>query len=116
MGPNRWKSLGPRRPTGAAAGICRTTLSTVPVLGPEIHVFGLLKKYLASKRFATDADMKQAVTSDKRHLPQISSTPGYKPVGQILKCEIVNVDYLDVSCVPPDTRVPYLHRRVMCAT
>ena len=29
----------------------------------DIHIFGPLKKRLADKRFATDADVKQAVTS-----------------------------------------------------
>jgi hypothetical protein len=29
----------------------------------DFHLFGLLKKHLAGKQFATDANVKQAVTS-----------------------------------------------------
>ena len=43
-------------------------------------LFGHLKKHLACKRFAADADMKQVVSSTEyRHLTSISSTPACEP-------------------------------------
>jgi hypothetical protein len=51
--------------------------------GLETSDFQLLeppKKHLAGKLFATDAHVKQAVTSWFQILDNISSTPGYKPL------------------------------------
>jgi hypothetical protein len=45
----------------------------------DFHLFGPLKKHLAGKRFAKDADMKQAVTYWLSHLTQISSAMQYEP-------------------------------------
>lgn len=39
----------------------------------DFHLFGPLKQHLAGKKFAVDADMKQAVTSYIRHLTPVSS-------------------------------------------
>ena len=52
----------------------RTVIHNLPVVAPvpspirsmlssDFNLFGPLKKHLAGKRFATDADVKQAVTS-----------------------------------------------------
>jgi hypothetical protein len=60
------------------------------------HLFGPLKKLLAGKRFATDANLKHAVT---RHFTSVSSTPEYKALWpQQDRCLNVNGDYVQVSC------------------
>jgi hypothetical protein len=46
----------------------------------DFKLFEPLKKNLAGKRFATDAQVKQAVTSWLQILDNISSTPRYKPL------------------------------------
>jgi len=52
-----------------------------PRLEPsDFQLFEPLKKHLADKRFATDVQVKQAVTSRLQILDNISSTPGYKPL------------------------------------
>jgi hypothetical protein len=67
------------------------------------HLFGPLKKPLAGKRFATDTDVNQAVTSRldawhrflTRRYTSLSAT-----VGQRLRCRC---DYAEVWCVPSAT-------------
>jgi hypothetical protein len=44
----------------------------------DLQLFGSLKKHLADKGFATDADVKQTVTSCLHNLTHISSSPGHK--------------------------------------
>jgi hypothetical protein len=45
----------------------------------DLQLFGSLKKHLADKGFATEADVKQTVTSCLQNLTPLSSTPGHKP-------------------------------------
>jgi hypothetical protein len=59
-------------------------------------MIGSLKKLLAGKRFATDANLKHAVT---RHFTSFSSTPEYKALlPQQDRCLNVIGDYMQVSC------------------
>lgn len=46
----------------------------------DFHIFGLLKKYMAGKRYAADADVKQGV------FPRLQTRVVYAKVRQILKC------------------------------
>ena len=49
---------------GATAGKLWTALTTVPIVGPtNFHPFGFLLKHLTGKRLTTEADVKQATTS-----------------------------------------------------
>jgi hypothetical protein len=62
-----------------------------PHLGPsDFHLPGLLKKHLDGKRFATDANMKQAVTSSLETLDTVSfhcwDTILGAIIGHLLKC------------------------------
>jgi len=52
----------------------QTTLPTVPVSGPVIPSLRTLRKHRAGKRYAIDADVKQAVTSWLDTLTLISYT------------------------------------------
>jgi hypothetical protein len=62
-----------------------------PYLTPnDFYLFGPLTKYLAGKVFATDADMKQAVTSWLQKLDKDFFMLGYMPLchsGTIHKCQ-----------------------------
>lgn len=57
----------------------------------DFHLSGLLKKHLDGKRFATDANMKQAVTSSLETLDTVSfyhwDTILGAIIGQMLQCQ-----------------------------
>jgi hypothetical protein len=67
-GQKRWLSLGPILPTGLVAGYGGVAGWVWTIL-PRVHIvlwfrfFGPFKKHLALNLFATDGDVKQAVTS-----------------------------------------------------
>jgi hypothetical protein len=46
----------------------------------DFRIFGLLKKHMAGKRYAADADVKQVVS------PRLQTRVVYAKVRQILKC------------------------------
>jgi len=59
---------------GTTAGRFWITLSTTRSPTQLFHFFGPLRKHLAGKRYAIDADVKQAVTSWLDTLTLVSST------------------------------------------
>jgi len=61
-----------------------------------ICIFGLRKKNLAGKRFATDAEVKQAVT----HVPTLPTYFFYALVPRWDKCLNTNGDNAEAWCVP----------------
>lgn len=73
MAPKGWKSLGHVPPNGlvtvygAAAGRLRTAVAVT------LAYFGPVKKREAGRRFAADADVKQAVTPYYRYWPLIQA-------------------------------------------
>jgi len=65
------------------------------------HFFGPLNKHLYGKRFATDAGVKQAVTSWLQTLyPYFFYTSVQALVPRWGKCLHVNSDYVEVCCLP----------------
>jgi hypothetical protein len=72
---------------------------------------GLLKKYLARKRFTTDVDMKEPITSWLQTLDDFSYAAIPALVLQREKCLNVKGDYGEVSCVISTTHMRCKHRR-----
>jgi hypothetical protein len=72
----------------------------------NFHLLGPLKKHLASMRFATDADVKQAVTSWLQTTDTDLPTPGYMPRCQGGTNSYVNGDHVEVKYVLSTTQVP----------
>lgn len=77
------------------------------VMPSDFHFFGLLKKCLASKQFATDTSMQQAVSS---WLQTLDTNIFYARIQALVsrwnKCLHVNNDYMEVWCVLSTTHVP----------
>jgi hypothetical protein len=68
------------------------------VVSSDFHLFGFFEKHLAGKRFATDADVKQAVTS---WLQTLDTSLFFNGIQVFLvprwdKCLNVNGDYVEV--------------------
>ena len=85
-----------------------TTLSHHGHLAPGIWA-SCLKNHLARKRFATDTDVKQAVTS---WLQTYDNDFFYSGIPRWGKCLNVSGDYAEVWCVPSanDTPPVYWHQ------
>ena len=100
------RSLGRILPTALLAGHCattarlRTTQPTAPTSRP------LTPWTLASTLFATDADVKQAVTSWLQTTDTDLPTPGYTPWCQGETNSYVDVDHVEVRYVLSATQVP----------
>jgi len=81
-----------------------------PHLAPsDFHLSGLPKKHLDGERFATDANMKQAVMSWLETLfPSIAEIQSL--VSQLDWCSNVNDDYTDIQCILSATHMSCMDR------
>jgi len=109
-GPKRSKSLSPEVPTGlltvqGATPVCYGPCCVTSQLAhSDLHLFGSLKKHLAGKGFATDADVKQAVTSCLQTLDTYLFYAGTQVlVPRWVRYWNVIVDCRVVWCVPSAT-------------
>lgn len=76
-----------------------------------LHLFGTLQKYLTCKRFATDADKQQAVTSWQETPDEEFFQAGKQgTVPHWNNCLIVSRESVDVQCVPSATFLPSIHK------
>jgi hypothetical protein len=88
-----------------------TTLYTGPVSHSDFRLLGPIKKLLTGKRFATDVDVKQVVTSWlQTHDTDFFFNSGIQAlVPQWDKCLNTDGDCVEVRCVPSATHVPSIH-------
>jgi hypothetical protein len=76
----------------------------------DIHLFGHLNKHLAGKQFATDANVKQAVTSYRHIIPVFFYAEIQPSVLRWNKFLSVSDDCREVWCVQPASKLPSLRQ------
>jgi len=98
-GPKAWDRDCGLSPWPATRPVC--------CMGPsDFRIFWPRKKHLAGKRFATDAEVKQAVTC----VPTLSTYLFYALVPRWDKCLNANGDKAEVWCVPCAIHVTFVLR------